>query len=302
MSSPCDSGISGRFRTWKFSHTLHTSLDSSASRSFASSMLISYESVGAHIAALQASLKQLLVSLLAQHKPSQITSIELRVPRTTINACVSNARSMSSLPDLPLEGYIQATTKINHHSLKSWIDATWERVGGKLNAHQPYLKDFLAPDEDTLAAYVYFQLHGEPALSKGGRPRKPPAVNYSSACLDNSHAAYAPDVHATCLIVLRPNPPIALTLSSHGKCGLPCYHSFLCLANDFRRARRHFRWRCLLLLEWPAVRNLPRQLRCGPARRPPCARPPARPPARSLARHGYTYELVPGGRALHSQP
>ena len=207
MSSTCDSGITGRFRTWKFSHILHTSLNSSASQSFASSTLSSYASV-----------KQLLVSLLTQHKPSQITSIQLRVPRTTIYACVSNARAKSRLPDLPLEGYIhwQASNKIDHHSLKSWIDATWERVGGKLIAHQPYLKDFLAPDEDSLAAFVYFQLHGEPALSKGGRPRKPPAVNYSSACLDNSHAAYAPDVHATCLIVLRPNPPIALTLSSHG--------------------------------------------------------------------------------------
>ena len=241
MSSTCDSGITGRFRTWKFSQILHTSLNSSASRSFASSTLSSYASV-----------EQLLVSLLTQHKPSQITSIQLRVPRTTIDACVSNARAKSRLPDLPLEGYIQAQTMIDHHSLKSWIDATWERVGGKLNAHQPYLKDFLAPDEDTSAAFVYFQILGEPALSKGGRPRKPPVVNYSSACLDNSPAAYAPDVHATCLIVLRPNPPIALTLSSHG-CGLPCYHNFLRLANDFCRARRHFRWRCLLLLEWPAV-------------------------------------------------
>ena len=149
MSSTCDSEIPGYYRTWKFSHTLHTSLDSSASQSFASSMLSSYASVGEYTAALMASLKQLLVSLLAQHKPSQITSIELRVPRTTINACVSNARDKSRLPDLPLEGYIQASNKIDHDSLKSWIDATWERVGGKLIAHQPYLKDFLAPDEDT---------------------------------------------------------------------------------------------------------------------------------------------------------
>ena len=180
-------------------------------------MSTSYATVPAYTTALMASLKQLLVSLLTQHKPSQITSIELRVPRTTMNACVLNARDKSRLPDLPLEGYIQASNKIDHHSLISWIDATWERVGGKLNAHQPYLKDFLAPDEDTSAAYVYFQLHGEPALKKGGRPRKASAVNDSSACLDNFHAHYtSPDVHATCLIVLRPNPPIVLILSSHG--------------------------------------------------------------------------------------
>ena len=37
-------------------------------------------------------------------------------------------------------------------------------VVGKLNAHQPYLKDFLAPDKDILAAFVYFQLHGAPTI------------------------------------------------------------------------------------------------------------------------------------------
>ena len=35
-----------------------------------------------------------------------------------------------------------------------WFDATWERVRGKLNAHKPYLTGFLAPDEDTSAAFV----------------------------------------------------------------------------------------------------------------------------------------------------
>ena len=183
MLSTCESEISCYFRTWKFTHTLRTSLNSSASGSFASTTLSSY-----------ASAKQLLVSLLTQHKPSQITSIQLRVPRTTIDACVSNARAKSRLPDLPLEGYIQAPQKIDRKSLMPWFDAKWERVGGKLNAHKTYLTGFLAPDEDTSAAFVYFQILGEPALSKGGRPRKPPAVNYSSACLDNSHAAYAPDV------------------------------------------------------------------------------------------------------------
>ena len=52
------------------------------------------------------------------------------------------------------------------------------------------------------------------------------------------------------------------------------------LGIDLRRARRHFRRRCLLLLlERPAVRDLPRLLRCGPASRP---QQPTRPP-RSLA-------------------
>ena len=107
----------------------------------------------------------------------------------------------------------------------TWFDATWERVSGKLNAHQPYLKDFLAPDEDTLAAYVYFQLHGEPALSKGGRPRKPPAVNYSSACLDDFLAS---QFLAPCLVLIfvAPGATFAGAVSSSCWSGRQCetYH------------------------------------------------------------------------------
>jgi hypothetical protein len=57
------------------------------------------------------------------------------------------------------------------------------------------------------------------------------------------------------------------------------------LGIDLRRARRHFRRRCLLfLLERQAVPDLPRQLRCGPAIRPQRPTRPPRSPTRSLAR------------------
>ena len=176
MSSDCDTG---RYVTWKFSHILHTSLDTRASRPLASNSIDPYEVV-----------KQLFRFLMMTNKkPHQVTFIQLRVPRTILEACVSSARAQTRLPDLPFEGYIQAPNQIDRKSLMPWFDAKWERVVGKLNAHQPYLSCFLAPDEDTSAAYVYFQMHGEPALGKGGSPCKPPAVNY---CLDHFHAAYAP--------------------------------------------------------------------------------------------------------------
>ena len=129
---------------------------------------------------------------------------------------MSNARDQTRLPDLPFEGYIQAPGQVDRKNPMSWFHATWDRVNGKLNAHEPYRTGFLVPNEVTSAAFVYFQIHGNPALSKGGGQRRPPEVNYSSACLDNSHAAYARDMHATCLIVLRPNLSIAMILSSHG--------------------------------------------------------------------------------------
>jgi hypothetical protein len=172
MSSDCDTG---RYVTWKFSHILHTSLDVRASRSLAIDSISSYDAV-----------KQLFKSLIMTNGcPHQVAFIQLRVPRTMFEACVLTARAQTRLPDLPFEGYSQAPGQIDRKSLMPWFDATWERVRGKLNAHKPCLTGFLAPDEDTSAAFVYFHMLGEPALRKGGRPRKPPAVNYSSACLNN---------------------------------------------------------------------------------------------------------------------
>ena len=54
-----------------------------------------------------------------------------------------------------------------------WFDATWERVGGKLNAHQPYLEDFLAPNEDTLPLSCIFNCT-ESRLSKKAEDRANP--------------------------------------------------------------------------------------------------------------------------------
>ncbi len=141
MSSDCDTG---RYITWKFPHILHTSLDVRASRSLASDSISSYDVV-----------KHLFRSLImTNQRPQQVAFIQLRVPRTTFEACASTARAQTRLPDLPFEGYIQAPGQIDRKSLMPWFDATCERVRGKLNAHKPYLTGFLAPDEGTSASFV----------------------------------------------------------------------------------------------------------------------------------------------------
>ncbi len=61
-----------------------------------------------------------------------------------------------------------------------WFDASWKRVNGKLNSHNPYLNGFLVPDHDTTAAFVYYPLHWVPALGKAGRQPKAPSVTYCS--------------------------------------------------------------------------------------------------------------------------
>ena len=93
MSSDCDTGC---YVTWIFPHILHTSLDTRASRPLASDSFDPYDVV-----------KQLFRFRIMTNKlPHQATFIQLRVPRTILEACVSSARAQTRLPDLPFEGYI----------------------------------------------------------------------------------------------------------------------------------------------------------------------------------------------------
>ena len=162
-----------RSRVWKFTHTLHT-LEQHATRVSAATNVEPYDV-----------LKQLFPSLiLSPRLPLTVKFIQLRVPRVAFNVFASNARAGAPLPDIPFHGYIQSgRNKLDRESLKSWIDATWERVEGRLNAHSPFLSGFLKLDDATAAAYVYFQLLGEPALSTGGRQHKLPqaSLKYSSS-------------------------------------------------------------------------------------------------------------------------
>ena len=187
LESPRDSAISnpvpmssdrdnGRYVTWKFKHILHTSLNGPAIRGLSTS-IDPYDLV-----------KQLFQTLIMTNRlPDRVASIQLRVSRADFDACVSNARAKTPMPDLPFDGYIQAPGQIDRNSLLSWFHATWERVNGKLISHEPYRKGFLSPDSVTAAAFVYFQLHGVPAVKKGGRPPNAPAVNCCSpSCVDNA--------------------------------------------------------------------------------------------------------------------
>ena len=162
-----------RSRVWKFTHALHTRLEQHATRVSAATNVEPYDV-----------LKQLFQSLiLSTRLPPDVKFIQLRVPRVAFTGFESNARTGTPLPDLHFDGYIQTEkNKLDLDRLKSWIDATWERVKCRLNTHPPFLSGFLNLDDATAAAYVYFQLLGKPALSTGGRQHKPPQVSlkYSS--------------------------------------------------------------------------------------------------------------------------
>jgi hypothetical protein len=159
-----------RSRVWKFTHTLHTPLEQHATRVSAATNVEPYDV-----------LKQLFQSLiLSTRLPSNAKVIQLRVTPEKPLMCLSPMQEQNNpLSDLPFDGYIQSSqNKLDRDSLKSWIDATWEQVDGKLNAHPAFLNGFLKPDDATAAAYVYyFQMLGEPAVSTGGRPPKLPPVS-----------------------------------------------------------------------------------------------------------------------------
>ena len=160
-----------RSRVWKFTHALHTRLEQHATRVSAATNVEPYDV-----------LKQLFQSLiLSTRLPPDVKFIQLRVPRVAFTVFESNARVGTPLLDLHFDGYIQSSpNKLDRDRLKSWLDATWEPVQGKLKAHPHFLSGFLKPDVATAAAHVYFHLLGKPALSTGGRPPKLPPVSLKS--------------------------------------------------------------------------------------------------------------------------
>ena len=180
MSSACHRG---RFRTWCFSHILHTSLHQQASSGLASSTTINPEDV-------ILSLFQNLFKI--QEKPECVVYIHLRVTREAFDDCVSCGKAGVPLPDLPYAGYMQANSAIQLNRLIQWLDIQWDPIGGSLRSHSPYRKDFLDPNQMTAVAFVYFPVHGIAAVGKCGRksksgvPPKAPAVNHCSMSIMNS--------------------------------------------------------------------------------------------------------------------
>ena len=85
-----------RSRVWKFTHTLHTSLEQHGMS--AATNVEPYDV-----------LKQLFQSLiLSPRLPLNVKFIQLRVPRAAFTVFESNARAGTPLPDLPFDGYIQS--------------------------------------------------------------------------------------------------------------------------------------------------------------------------------------------------
>ena len=150
-----------RSRVWYFTHILHTPLQQHATRVSAATNVDPYDV-----------LKQLFQSLiLSTRLPSNAIKCQSHPvachTREGFDVFESNARANNPLSDLPFDGYIQSSqNKLDQDSLKSWIDATWERVKGRLNTHPPFLSGFLNLDDATAAAYVYFQLLGKPATQR----------------------------------------------------------------------------------------------------------------------------------------
>ena len=166
MSSDSDVG---RHVTWKFTHIWPTSLDGPATKSLASDV---------NDINTRDRVQELFNTwLMKNSKPDCVTYIVLRVVRATVDDCVSKARACASLPDLPFEGYIQAPNKVDRARLTTWFHAKWEPVKGRLDNHQAYARDFLQPNQATVAAHMYFTLCGRAPTNIGGRPRKTPAVN-----------------------------------------------------------------------------------------------------------------------------
>ena len=165
----------GRCRTWRFRHILHTSVIPQASIGLAPSTTINPEDI------ILSLFKNMFM---IKEKPDCVVYIHLRVSRAAFDNCVSCGKASAPLPDLPFTGYMQANDTIQLNRLIQWLDINWDSVGGKLISHDPYRKDFLEPSQETAAAFVYFRVHGVPALEKGGRkakgggPPKAPAVNH----------------------------------------------------------------------------------------------------------------------------
>ena len=147
----------GRYRTWRFSDILHTSVIPQASIGLAPSTTINPEDI----------ILSLFKNLFRpQEKPECVIYIHLRVSRAAFDNCVSCRKASAPLPNLPFTGYMQANDTIELNRLIKWMKIQWDPVGGKLNSHDPYRKDFLEPSQDT--AFVYFRVHGVPAVGKGG--------------------------------------------------------------------------------------------------------------------------------------
>ncbi len=191
-----------RCRTWKFSHTLYTSI-------------LPEERSGLNPAST------IDPFVLIEIFSTNFSSKALNPSSTSI--CESPARLTSFVfhagklvPQLPLcqifhlrpnyggnMGFIQTSSTVSRglSILQPWLDALWTPVGSKLRCDHQYLDEFLAPDD---AAFVYFLIRGEPALGTGGRGRRKP----------KAPAVSLRDVRSV-LVTQNSHPPMLDAASDH---------------------------------------------------------------------------------------
>ena len=150
-----------RSRTWRFSHTLYTSVKPDAARGLCPPNSIDPWDF----------IKSMLDDLF-RHGPQAVVYIHLRVSRVDFDRCVACGRSGTALPNLPFTGFIQATSTVRQSLLQAWLDAVWTPVGSKLCSDPQYRREFMEPTD--AAAFVYFLVRGKPALEKAGRKKSQP--------------------------------------------------------------------------------------------------------------------------------
>ena len=116
--------------------------------------------------------KQVLDRIFCPAMPARITNIEARFTVSDLSAAC-NASPGPASRTLVVEGYIQHSKGISLHDLARWVPNTeWTAVGGQLIRNCDY-KQYSASKEDT-TVYIHQQIHGMPALGKGGGSKPKP--------------------------------------------------------------------------------------------------------------------------------
>ena len=179
----------GRSRTWHIGRIMHTSLLPEA--------ISGLSQTNSNIHPWVILFSQFQKLFMTDKRPYCISYIHLRVAQAAFENCVWSGSNGAPLPDLPFTGYIQAKNAIDQSRLRSWLDAQWDPVGGRLISHLPYRDFFLATSNDaTAAAFVYFLVHGIAALGRGGRRPKglaeTPTVN---RCSTSMHMQASASLH-----------------------------------------------------------------------------------------------------------
>ena len=121
--------------------------------------------------ATEAHAQHALQSIFLTAKPDKVSNIEARFTVSGLSAAC-NASPDPNARTLAVEGYIQLSNgMICLHDLDRWVPNTeWTHVGGRLVENADYKK--YSDSKANTAVYIHQQIHGKPALSKGGRKSK----------------------------------------------------------------------------------------------------------------------------------